>query len=59
MNDINFIQNYFNIFRKKALNPNTYENLIILKDMIIQVKKRKGKVILIGNGGSSAMASHV
>ena len=46
MNDINFIQNYFNIFRKKALNPNTYENLIILKDMIIQVKKRKGKVIL-------------
>lgn len=59
MNDINFIQNYFNIFQKKALNPNTYENLIILKDMIIQVKKRKGKVILIGNGGSSAIASHV
>lgn len=59
MNDINFIQNYLNIFRKKALNPKIYENLIFLKDMIIQVKKRKGKVILIGNGGSSAIASHV
>ena len=27
--------------------------------MIIQTKKKNGKVILIGNGGSSAIASHI
>ncbi len=59
MNDKNFILNYFDIFQKKAFNPNISENLIILKNMIIETHKKKGKVILIGNGGSSAIASHV
>ena len=59
MNDKNFISNYFDIFQKKAFNPNISENLIILKNMIIETHKKKGKVILIGNGGSSAIASHV
>ena len=59
MNDKNFILNYFYIFQKKALNPNISENLIILKNMIIETHKKKGKVILIGNGGSSAIASHI
>ena len=57
MNDKNFILNYFDIFKKKAFNPNISENLIILKNMIIETHKKKGKVILIGNGGSSAIAS--
>ena len=38
MNDKNFISNYFDIFQKKAFNPNIYENLIILKNMIIENK---------------------
>ena len=59
MSDKYFIQKYFDIFQKKALDPNIYENLIILKNLIIETKNKKGKVILIGNGGSSAIASHV
>ena len=31
MSDKYFIQKYFDIFQKKALDPNIYENLIILK----------------------------
>ena len=59
MNDKNFIETYFDIFQKKALNSNIYKELILLKNMIIQTKKKNGKVILIGNGGSSAIASHI
>jgi D-sedoheptulose 7-phosphate isomerase len=59
MNDKNFIQTYFDIFQKKALNPNIYEKIIILKNIILETKKKKGRVILIGNGGSAAIASHV
>ena len=59
MNDKNFIENYFDIFLKKALNSYIYKELIILKNMIIQTKKKNGKVILTGNGGSSAIASHI
>ena len=58
MNDKKFINTYFDIFKKKALDPNIYNELILLKNLIIQTKKA-GKVILIGNGGSSAIASHV
>ena len=59
MNDTDFIQKYFSVFKAKALDPSIFEKLILLKNMIIQVKKNNGKVILIGNGGSSAIASHV
>ena len=59
MNDKHFIQSYFDTFYKKALNPSIHENLIFLKKMIIECKNKGGKVILIGNGGSSAIASHV
>tara|TARA_B100001057_G_scaffold501241_1_gene622364 strand:- start:340 stop:885 length:546 start_codon:yes stop_codon:yes gene_type:complete len=30
-----------------------------IADLLIKTKKNKGKVILVGNGGSAAMASHV
>ena len=59
MNDKKFINTYFDIFKKKALDPNIYDELVLLKNLIIQTKKNSGKVILIGNGGSSAIASHV
>ena len=59
MNDKKFINTYFDIFKKKALDHNIYNELVLLKNMIIQTNKKKGKVILIGNGGSSAIASHV
>lgn len=59
MNDKNFVQKYFDTFQRKALDSDISENLIILKNLIIETKKKKGKVILIGNGGSAAIASHV
>ncbi len=59
MDDKNFIKTYFDIFQKKALNSNINKELILLKNMIIQTKKKNAKIILIGNGGSSAIASHV
>lgn len=59
MNDKNFIKTYFDIFQKNAFSPKIYENIILLKKMIIETKKKNGKVILVGNGGSSAIASHI
>lgn len=53
----NFFEKYTNEF-VEVLNALDKEKLTILYKLIQQTKKNKNKVFMLGNGGSSASASH-
>ena len=58
--EINFLRNYLNDF-STIIRPekNIIKNLIQVKNIFLKTSKKKGKVLIFGNGGSSAIASHV
>ena len=58
--EINFLSNYLNDF-STIIRPdkNIIKNLIQVKNIFLKTSKKKGKVLIFGNGGSSAIASHV
>lgn len=59
MNDIDFLEDYFNkLFNALAL-KNYRTNLIDARNLILEVNKNNGRIIIIGNGGSAAIASHM
>jgi D-sedoheptulose 7-phosphate isomerase len=53
-----FFPDYFNLIENKLLSIN-YEDLINISRLISETDKNKNKIIVIGNGGSAAIASHV
>ena len=58
--DTKFLDDYFNDF-KKIISFNSDEiikKLINLKKIFITTKKNKKKILIFGNGGSAAIASH-
>ena len=58
--DTKFLDKYFDDF-KKLININSDEiktKLIKLKKIFIITKKNKKKILIFGNGGSAAIASH-
>ena len=54
----NYITSYVNKFSKLLTDYNYTDFLKIIR-ILKETKKNKKKVILVGNGGSAAMASHV
>tara|TARA_A100001015_G_scaffold315210_1_gene426496 strand:- start:3148 stop:3693 length:546 start_codon:yes stop_codon:yes gene_type:complete len=54
----NYFTEYLNKFSRLLINYNNKDFLKIVR-FIKEIKKNKKKVILVGNGGSAAMASHV
>tara|TARA_Y100000591_G_C21624970_1_gene589792 strand:+ start:168 stop:710 length:543 start_codon:yes stop_codon:yes gene_type:complete len=54
----NYFDKYFNKLSKFLINFNQNEFSEIIK-ILKKIKKNKKKVILVGNGGSAAIASHV
>jgi len=55
----NFFQIYSLKFKKLiSLNKSTVNNLKVLREKLIDLKKINGKVIIFGNGGSAAIANH-
>ena len=54
----NYIDNYLKKYSTVLKNYNLRDFLKIAQ-LIKNVKKNKKKVIIVGNGGSAAMASHV
>jgi D-sedoheptulose 7-phosphate isomerase len=54
----NYITSYLNKFSKLLTDYNYTDFLKIIR-ILKETKKNKKKVILVGNGGSAAMASHV
>ena len=58
--DTKFLDEYFDDF-KKIINFNSDEikkKLINLKKILITTKKNRKKILIFGNGGSAAIASH-
>jgi D-sedoheptulose 7-phosphate isomerase len=58
MKKMKFFENYFEMLSNKTSSIN-YESLIEVAKRINSVNLSKGKILLIGNGGSAAIASHV
>ena len=54
----NYFENYLKKFSKILINY-SHEDLLKVVKILIEIKKNKKKVILVGNGGSAAIASHV
>ena len=54
----NYLKNYLDKFSRILIDYNDKDFFEITKN-IKKIKKDKKKVILVGNGGSAAMASHV
>ena len=56
----NFFEKYFNDL-SKIIKPGTecLKKLNVVKDLIVSTSKKSGKILIFGNGGSAAIASHV
>ena len=59
MKDLKFIEDYLNRYKKSLFETDISDQLIKMKKMLLEVKKYGRKVIIAGNGGSAAAASHV
>lgn len=55
---MNFFEDYMNIMKEK-ISDIDYSLLDDAVNMILSTDADKGKIIMVGNGGSAAMASHV
>ena len=55
----NFLEKYFSDL-SEIIKPNTecLKKLNIVKDLIVSTSKKSGKILIFGNGGSAAIASH-
>jgi D-sedoheptulose 7-phosphate isomerase len=53
-----FFSNYFQSINQTVLSLDT-NSLVQIADLVVTVSANSSKIILIGNGGSAAMASHV
>ena len=58
MTDREFIKDYLDRYSKSLFENDISEQMIEMKKMLIEVKNNGKKVIIAGNGGSAAMASH-
>jgi len=58
MNCINWLDNYFKLFKDTIFQKEIYGDLIRIKDIILNASKTGNKTIFAGNGGSAAIASH-
>ncbi|MDC1159047.1 SIS domain-containing protein [Pelagibacteraceae bacterium] len=60
MPDKSIAKKYFKILNSKIIpDEKVFGNMIKIKDLIVKVKKNKSRVLIFGNGGSAAIASHV
>ena len=55
----NFLEKYFSDL-SEIIKPNTecLKKLNVVKDLIVSTSKKNGKILIFGNGGSAAIASH-
>jgi D-sedoheptulose 7-phosphate isomerase len=59
MNDLEFINDYLDRYKKSLLETDVFQELVKFKKMLLKVKNDGKKIIIAGNGGSAAIASHV
>ena len=53
-----WLDEYFDLYKKVIFDKSVYDTIINAKDMIVDCHDSGGKVIIVGNGGSAAIASH-
>jgi D-sedoheptulose 7-phosphate isomerase len=54
-----FIKDYFREFQKLLeVKKDTINKILLVKKILLDCKKKKNKIIIFGNGGSSSIASH-
>ena len=60
MDDKNFVKKYLEDF-SALVKPNDQivEKIISVRKILLQAKKNNAKIMIFGNGGSAAIASHV
>ena len=59
MRDEKFIENYFKDFQGLLkINQETISKILKIKKLILKTKSKGKKVLIFGNGGSAAIASH-
>ena len=59
MSNSKWMKNYFDLYKDAIHDENIFEDLLSLKSLMENVNNKKGKVVLFGNGGSAAIASHI
>ena len=60
MSDKDFVKNYLEDFSTLVKsNDQIIEKIVEAKNILVKAQKDKAKVMIFGNGGSAAMASHV
>ena len=59
MEDHTFINDYLNRYKISLFETDVEEEIIKMKELLLNVKNNGKKVIVAGNGGSAAMSSHV
>jgi len=59
MDDLTFIKDYLARYEKSLFETDISQEMIKMKEMLLEVKARGKKVMIAGNGGSAAMSSHV
>jgi D-sedoheptulose 7-phosphate isomerase len=59
MNDKEFITESLKRYKEALLEKDVSDELLALKELLLQIQQKGNKVIIAGNGGSAAMASHV
>lgn len=57
-NDLEFLSEYFDRYHKTLFETDVRSQLIELKNLMTEAQGRGNKVIIAGNGGSAAIASH-
>ena len=53
-----FLKDYFSEYKKLKFDKKEIHKILALKETIKKVKKSKKKILIFGNGGSVAIASH-
>ena len=59
MEDLKFIEDYLNRYKKSLFETNVTQEMIKMKQMLLEVKANGKKVMVAGNGGSAADAQHL
>ena len=59
MDDKDFIRKYLDLYMAPLFKENYSEEIIESKKLFVNVRDNSNKIIIAGNGGSAAIASHV
>ena len=58
MDEVNFLNKYFDEYKKLAFDNDNYDRLVAFKDLAERIKSTDNKLMLAGNGASAAISAH-